>query len=225
MTATFITSTGTGIGKTFLTAGLVSYFRNQGKNVEAYKPVISGFDHSSPEASDTGILLSALGRPLSAEEIGRISPWRFAVPLSPNMAARKEGRAIDFQALVTYAGKCATSADVVLIEGVGGIMVPLDDHHTVLDWMLALRLPTLLVVGSYLGTISHTLSALDVLGRHGIDVRAIVVDETPDSTVAVEDTVATITQFAKKTEVVALPRLGNPSQHNAAFSLIGQRLG
>jgi len=225
MTAAFITSTGTGIGKTFLTAGLVSYFRDHGRDVEAYKPVISGFDPSAPEASDTGILLSALGRQLSADEIGRISPWRYAAPLSPNMAASKEGRAIDFQALVTYSRKCATSADVVLIEGVGGIMVPLDDHHTVLDWMLALRLPTLLVVGSYLGTISHTLSALDVLGRHGIDVRAIVVDETHDSTVPFADTVATITSFAPKIEVVALPRLESRCRHHPAFALIGQRLG
>jgi len=206
MTAVFITSTGTGIGKTFVTAGLVRYFKDNARSVEAYKPVISGFDPSAPEGSDTAVILSALGRGLTVEEIDRISPWRFAAPLSPNMAASKEGREIDFQALVTYSRKCAASADIALIEGVGGIMVPLDDHHTVLDWMLEIRLPTLLVVGSYLGTISHTLSALDVLERRGLEVRAIVVDETLDSPVALEDTVATIKQFARKIDVVALPR-------------------
>jgi len=224
MTGVFITSTGTGIGKTFLTAGLVRYFQENSQSVEAYKPVISGFDPSAPEASDTGVILSALGRRATEDEIDRISPWRFAAPLSPNMAAHKEGRTIDFQALVTYSHTCATSADVALIEGVGGIMVPLDDRHTVLDWMLELRLPTILVVGSYLGTISHTLSALDVLGRRGLEVRAIVVDETADSSVAFEDTVATIKQFAKNTDVVALPRMEDASQNHPAFAHIGQRL-
>lgn len=224
MTAVFITSTGTGIGKTFLTAGLVRYFRDQARSVEAYKPVISGFDVSAPEASDTGVILSALGRGVTEEEIDRISPWRFAAPLSPNMAASKEGREIDFQALVTYSRKCAASANIALIEGVGGIMVPLDGRHTVLDWMLEIRLPTLLVVGSYLGTISHTLSALDVLGRRGLKVQAIVVDETVGSSVAFEDTVAAIKQFAQQIDVIALPRLESASQKHPAFEQVGQRL-
>lgn len=217
MTAVFITSTGTGIGKTFLTAGLVRYFRDQARSVEACKPVISGFDPSAPEASDTGVILSE-------EEIDRISPWRFAAPLSPNMAASKEGREIDFQALVTYSRKCAASADIALIEGVGGIMVPLDGRHTVLDWMLETRLPTLLVVGSYLGTISHTLSPLEVLERRGLEVRAIVIDETVDSSVALEDTVAAIKQFAQQTDVVALPHLEGALQDHPAFAHIGRIL-
>jgi dethiobiotin synthetase len=224
MAAVFITSTGTGIGKTFLTAGLVRYFRDHARSVEAYKPVISGFDPSAPEASDTGAILSALGRGVTEVEIDRISPWRFAAPLSPNMAASKEGREIDFQALVTYSRKCAASADIALIEGVGGIMVPLDNRHTVLDWMVEIRLPTLLVVGSYLGTISHTLSALEVLERRGLEVRAIVIDETVDSSVALDDTVATINQFAQQTDVIALPHLEGASQDHPAFAHIGQRL-
>lgn len=224
MAAVFITSTGTGIGKTFLTAGLVRYFRDHARSVEAYKPVISGFDPSAPGASDTGVILSALGRGVTEEEIDRISPWRFAAPLSPNMAASKEGREIDFQALVTYSRECTAAADIALIEGVGGIMVPLDDRHTVLDWMLEIRLPTLLVVGSYLGTISHTLTALDVLERRGLEVRAIVVDETADSSVAFEDTVATIKQFAQQSDVVALPRLEGASHDHPAFADVGQRL-
>ena len=224
MTGVFITSTGTGIGKTFVTAGLARYFRGQGRSVEAYKPVISGFDPAAPEGSDTGIILSALGRGMTVEEIDRISPWRFAAPLAPNMAANKEGRTIDFQALVTYSRTCASSTDIALIEGVGGIMVPLNDRHTVLDWMVEIRLPTLLVVGSYLGTISHTLSALDVLERRGIEVRAIVVGESVDSSVAFEDTIATITQFAKNIAVVAMPRLEDASQDHPAFANMGQRL-
>ena len=224
MSAAFVTSTGTGIGKTFLTAGLVRYFRSRMRAVDAYKPVISGFDPAEAKASDTGMILSALGRPVTEEEIDRISPWRFAAPLSPNMAAAREMREIDFQALVTFSRDCAASADAVLIEGVGGIMVPLDDRHTVLDWMVEIRLPIVLVVGSYLGTLSHTLTALDVLRRYGVGVKAIVVDETTDSSVPFEETVATIIQFAQQTDVVALPRLEGVSRDHPAFADVGRRL-
>ena len=88
MSATFVTGTGTDIGKTFVTAGLIRHLRNQGRPVEAFKPVVSGFDAALPGLSDPAVLLAALRRASNLEEIARISPWRFAAPLSPDMAAR-----------------------------------------------------------------------------------------------------------------------------------------
>src|SRR6185312_4226156 len=101
------------------------------------------------------------GRPLSLDEITRISPWRFEAPLSPDMAARREGRAIDFDALVDFTR--STASPLTLVEGVGGVMVPLDEQHTTLDWMAAVGFPVMLVTGSYLGTLSHTLTAVGAL--------------------------------------------------------------
>ena len=92
----------------------------------------------------------------------------------------------------------------LLIEGVGGVMAPLDARHTVLDWMAALDIPLVLVAGSYLGTISHTLTALDSLYRRDMNVLAIIVSETPGSTVPLDDTVAAIARFADP--VIGLPR-------------------
>src|SRR5262249_35966981 len=152
VSAIFVTGTGTDVGKTFLSAALIRRWRAAGHTVAAFKPVVSGFDHATAQASDPGVLLGALECPLT--EIDAISPWRFAAPLSPDMAAAREGRALDFDAIVEFSRGVARSAESVLIEGVGGIMVPLDERHTVLDWMSALRLPVLLVAGSYLGTIS-----------------------------------------------------------------------
>ena len=94
----------------------------------------------------------------------------------------------------------ASSSDPLVIEGVGGLMVPLDQTHTVLDWMLALKSPAfvpLLVVGSYLGTISHTLTTLDVMRRNDLAPRAIVVSESLSNPVPLEETVETIARFAK----------------------------
>lgn len=214
MGALFVTSTGTGIGKTFVTAALVKHFRAQGRTVDAFKPVLSGFDPGNVESSDTGALLQALGRKLIQEEFDRISPWRFAASLSPDMAAAREDRHIDFDALVGFSKAAMQSAETVLIEGVGGIMVPLDEKHTVLDWMRALDVPITLVTGSYLGTISHTLSALDVLKHHRRDVRAIVISESEESPVALDETVASIARFAKPIEVIALPRLDGMPEHS-----------
>ncbi len=224
MTAVFVTATGTGIGKTFVTAGLLHHFRRQGRSVDAFKPVVSGFDPKMAETSDPGILLAALGRPINEEEVARISPWRFAAALSPDMAARQEDRTIDFSELVAFSKKAVATAEVTFIEGIGGIMVPLDARHTILDWMQELRCPVILVAGSYLGTISHTLTALDVLQSRKIRLRAVVIDETPDSSVSPEQTAGTIAQFAKTIPTIALPRLANAAEPHPAFARIAQAL-
>ena len=172
MAAYFVTSTGTDIGKTFVTAGLIRYLREAGQAVHALKPVVSGYDPSVVETSDPAVLLSALGRQVSADEVEAIAPWRFRAPLSPDLAAAREGRNIDFEQLIAFSRKAVDAeTGMLFIEGVGGIMVPLDAERTVLDWMAALQIPLLLVVGGYLGTISHTLTALDVLAHATFESR------------------------------------------------------
>ena len=226
MAGLFVTSTGTGIGKTFVSAGLIRYLRAEGRAVDAFKPVISGFDPAHVEESDTGILLSALGLPASEAQIERISPWRFAAPLSPDMAAAKEDRAVDFEALVDFSRSALTAAnDATIIEGVGGIMVPLDRGHTVLDWMKALDLPVLLVAGSYLGSLSHTLSAAAVLRQHGCKLAMIVVSESESSGVELDDTAGTVSRFVRDVGIVALPRKMSADDADAAFGFIADSCG
>jgi dethiobiotin synthetase len=205
MSAIFITGTGTDVGKTFVTSSLIRLFRRMGRAVDAIKPVVSGFDPQTAETSDPGILLEALGRPVTPEEIERISPWRYRAPLSPDLAASMERRRIDVGQVIAYCQEAAAQRqDVLLIEGAGGIMVPLDGQRTILDVMMALRLPLVLVTGSYLGSISHTLTALDSLFVREMNVLAVIVSETPGSTVPLAETVAAIGRFAEP--VIALPR-------------------
>jgi dethiobiotin synthetase len=202
----FVTGTGTDVGKTFITAALVRHLRNAGRHVDAFKPLMSGFDPANAEASDAGMLLSALGRSATADAIAHIAPWRFAAPLSPDLAAAAEGRSIDFGALVKVSREVADGRGTVFIEGVGGIMVPIDDDHTVLDWMCALRIPILVIAGSYLGTISHTLTALHVLAQRNLDIAAVVVSESTVPGASLDDTVATIARFAAPIDVIGVPR-------------------
>ncbi len=225
MAAYFVTSTGTDIGKTFVTAGLIRHLRGAGAAVDALKPVVSGYDSSTVETSDPAVLLKALGKPVSAAEVERIAPWRFRAPLSPDLAAAREKRGIDFTELIAF-GRRAVEAftGTLFIEGVGGIMVPLDDRRTVLDWMAALHIPVLLVVGGYLGTISHTLTAIDVLTQHRLRMAAIVVVESERNPVELADTVASIEHFSGGVAVIGLPRLPSGILDHPAFARIAALL-
>jgi dethiobiotin synthetase len=225
MTAIFITAAGTDVGKTFVAAGLIRLLRAREHAVDAIKPIISGFDPARAGDSDCGVLLRALGLPLSEEEIEDISPWRFAAALSPDMAARHEGKEIDFEQLIAFCETAIEEAEGdMLVEGVGGAMVPLDQKNTVLDWIASLDLPTLLVTGTYLGSISHTLTAYEVLDAEECDVPTIVVSESAGSHVPLFETVATIQRFLPAVEVIALPRLAVGEEH-PAFEQIATSCG
>ncbi len=205
MTAIFITATGTDVGKTFVVASLIRLLRQMGPTVDAIKPIVSGYDATLAAASDPGVLIGALGLPFSPEAVDRVSPWRFRAAVAPDLAARREGRSIDVDAVVAYCqGAIERRRDILLIEGVGGIMVPLDEHRTILDVMMTLRVPLILVTGSYRGTISHTLTALDSLFRRDLNVLATIVNETPGSSIPLGDVVASIGRFTDP--VIGLPR-------------------
>lgn len=222
MSAYFVTATGTDIGKTFVTAGLVRNLRAQKRRVDAMKPIVSGFSETNMRDSDPGKLLEALGLPINKQEIAKIAPWRFAAPLSPDMAAAREGKQIDFDALVKFCRDAiAATPGTLFIEGVGGIMVPLDQRYTVFHWMAALGLPVILVTGTYLGTLSHTLTALDALRGRRVKVQAIVVNESAGSDVPLADTVKSISNFAGETKVVPLARNADAAAFTTLMAVLG----
>jgi len=220
MSRIFITATGTGIGKTLVTSVLTRQLRAQGKTVRALKPVISGFTAETADASDTAELLRAMDRPVTPETIAEISPWRFAAPISPDMAAVREGRTIDFLKLIEFC-EAPVEADHVLIEGVGGAFVPLNDNHTVADWIAELSIPTLLVCGSYLGTLSHTIATLEALDNRRVAVTGIIISESPESPVPLAETQAALGRFVGTVEIACLPRLTDWNEAPDLTSLIG----
>lgn len=219
MPGVFITAIGTDAGKTFVTAGLIRTLRAKGRKVSALKPIVSGFDETDPKGSDPALLLEALGRDMTPAELDAISPWRFKAPLSPDMAARKEGRSINVEKVAGFCQAAIAGSDgLVLIEGVGGVMVPLDAHATVLDWMQSLALPVILVAGTYLGAVSHCLSALETLKTRNLLPRMIVVNESEGSTVTIGDTLETLSHFCEGVPMIALPRQKPGEFSSAAFS-------
>ena len=201
----FVTSSGTEIGKTYVSAMLTRELK-----ARAIKPLVSGLDEETFPGSDPAQLLAAMGEPVTWENAALVSRWRFKAALSPDMAAKREGRAIDFGELVAECVTAARRHDPLIVEGVGGLMVPLDGTHTVLDWMKALKAETglapLLVVGAYLGTISHTLTSLAVMRAENIAPRVIVVSEREPGPVPVGETAAAIARFAGGIPVRIAPR-------------------
>ena len=192
----FIAGTHTGVGKTLVTAALAHQ-----TGLRALKPVITGFDGLA--GSDTAILCDAMGIAPTLD----ISPFRFTAPLSPDIAAAREGRRIDLAALVAF---CRGD---VLVEGIGGVMTPLNERETVLDWIAALACPVVLVAGSYLGTLTHTLTAVESLRARGLAPNAVIVSESPEAPPLAE-TVATLRRFVEPVFVV--PRLDGPKPWKAA---------
>jgi dethiobiotin synthetase len=206
MTTVFVTSSGTNIGKTFVMQRLIAELALAGRRVRALKPIASGFDTARPEGSDSALLLRAQGLDVTTTTLDAVSPWRFAAPLSPDMAAAREHRSIPFDSLLAACRTVSDGSDVTLIEGVGGVMVPLDSQRTVLDWIAALGAPTLLVVGSYLGTLSHSLTAVTALQQRGIAIAGIVVSESEEQPVPAAETAATLACFVGPIPLRVLPR-------------------
>ncbi|MCX7896413.1 MAG: dethiobiotin synthase [Rhodocyclaceae bacterium] len=188
--AYFITATGTGLGKTWLTASLVRASRRRGLAMTALKPIMSGFDAASVEASDAGVLRAAGGAACALDEI---SPWRYAAPLAPDIAAAREGKCIPFDEVVAWCRRRIENAPgLVLIEGIGGVMVPLTERQTVLDWIAALDIPAILIGGTYLGAISHTLTALFALQTAGVRLSALIVNESAQDSVGIPTTLSSL---------------------------------
>lgn len=200
----FVAGTGTDLGKTHVGCALLEAARMRGMRVDAFKPVVSGFDPAAPETSDPARLAAALGRP---DAWADVSPRRYRAPLAPNLAARLEGDTLRMSEVVAdcRAWLASRDVDLALVEGAGGVMSPMTDDATNLDLMSTLGLPVLLVAGSYLGTASHLLTALEVVRARGLVVAAIVVSESPDAP-DLDQTVGMLRAFERQTPIIIAPR-------------------
>ena len=141
------------------------------------------------------MILRALGRPVDERSIAQVSPWRFSAALSPDMAAAREGKSVLLDDVAAFCGEAARRRGIVLVEGVGGVMSPIGRDFTNLDLIAALDVRVVLVAGTYLGTISHTLTACAALSARGRTPWAIVLSESDDGPVSPSETAQSIGRF------------------------------
>jgi len=203
----FITATGTDIGKTYVTVMLVRQLQDQGYRVRAIKPVISGFDRDDMANSDSGRLLKEMGQDITLENIAAISPWRYSPALPPHLAAEQAGRPIDLDNLAAFCQKQAEQElDFLLIEGVGGIMTPLNSHQTMIDLVGRLKCHCLLVTASSLGTLSHTLTAIDCIRQRKIILDGLVISESLQSYADLDTVTSDFEKIIPDISVKYIPR-------------------
>jgi dethiobiotin synthetase len=178
MAGLFITATGTEIGKTLVTASIAHQLRAAGKPVAAIKPIISGIDEADMSGTDTQIIADGLGRTLDADALNEISPFRYKAPLAPSMAAKLEGKTLNYDALIDTCKQVLSTNAFTLLEGVGGSFVPLTDAKQVAHWISDLSLNSVVVAGSYLGTLSHITATLEAMQARDLPVKALIISES-----------------------------------------------
>ena len=209
----FVAGSGTDVGKTYVTASLIGALRRRGDRVRACKPLASGLPPEDDPAfaeSDPAVLLAAQGLAVTPQTLDACSPWRFSAALSPDMAAAAEGRRVSLEQVVGWTrGVLAEPGfDHVLVEGVGGVMSPVTEDATCLDLAATLGSPVLLVCGTYLGAVSHGLTAVEALRARGLALAGVVVNESPGPSVPLEATQAAFRRFVGEVRLVGLRRNG-----------------
>jgi len=169
----FVTGTDTGIGKTVVTAALAAALRSEGWNVGVWKPVQSGEPIGSG-LSDAEKLVAGSGISDPPEEV---ASFTFRAPLAPSLAAKAEGVRLTMDMLYEAGQPLCSRYDAMLVEGAGGLAVPLTEDALLADWIAFLRMPVLIVARAGLGTVNHTLLTVSFLRQRGIDILGVVLNE------------------------------------------------
>jgi dethiobiotin synthetase len=200
----FVTGTGTDVGKTVVAAAICAALRARGERVAAFKPVVSGTaERAYPDWPPDHELLAAT----TGEDPADVSPAVFEAPLSPHLAAALAGQPLDPAVLRAAFDTRAATADTVVVEGVGGLLVPLTPDYLVRDLACDLGLPLVVAASPGLGTINHTLLTLESARAAALTVAGVVLTPWPDAPSAMEvDNRATIARLGG-VDVAALPTL------------------
>jgi len=171
----FITGTDTGVGKTFVTAGISAVLKEKGINVGVMKPVETGCPEGigGLEPQDT-IFLKRMAS--VNDELDLINPYRFKTPVAPSIASREIGQTIYLNKIKGCYEELASRHTIMLVEGIGGLLVPLNEKETVADLIKLLGLPVVVIVASRLGAINHTLLTVKYAQGYGIEVRGIILN-------------------------------------------------
>ncbi|MEC1627462.1 dethiobiotin synthase [Bacillus mojavensis] len=173
----FVTGTDTEVGKTVISSGLAALLRENKMDVGVFKPFLSGISRHHPN-SDTSLLKEMSQTSLSHEEI---TPFAFKEPLAPYVAGKLEGKAVKMQEVLRHWERIREKHECFIVEGAGGISVPLGEDFLVSHVMKALQLPLIIVARSHLGTINHTFLTVQYAKRMSLPIAGIVINGISDS--------------------------------------------
>jgi dethiobiotin synthetase len=198
----FVTGTGTEVGKTVIAAVLANALARKGEAVAVFKPAVTGLDE--PGETDHALLRRAAG---SQQSDDQIAPYRYGPPASPHLAAARAGEEIEPDRLCEAAQAAAASADVLVCEGVGGLLVPLSPTYLVRDFAAELGLPLVVAASPGLGTINHTLLTIEAARAADLDIAAVVLTPWPDEPTVIERSNRETIEALEAVDVEVLPRI------------------
>jgi dethiobiotin synthetase len=181
-----VTATDTEVGKTVIAGAIANYFLRQGARIAVSKPIATGCVHRREGwvSEDAEFLASCAD---ARFPLDLICPQRYREPLAPAVAADRAQQPLDWGAIDRSLQGMARESDVIVVEGIGGILVPLDKEHTTLDIARWLKLPTVVVARPNLGTINHTLMTLETLRRANVPIAGVVINRYPAESASVAE--------------------------------------
>lgn len=200
----FVTGTDTGIGKTYVSCLLLQVLTAQNKAVVGMKPIAAGSEHGQWQDVE---LLRAAGN----VEVPRdyLNPYALQMPIAPHIAAGQEGVAIEIAHIEQCYDRLARNADVVVVEGIGGFLVPINADETTADLARALNLSVLLVVGMRLGCVSHALLTVQAIQQTGLRLAGWVANCIDPDMLALEENITTLQQRINAPLLGKVPFSGN----------------
>lgn len=202
----FVTGTDTEVGKTVIAGAIADWFRRRGARVAVLKPAATGCVHRREGlVSEDAEFLAACAD--ARFPLDLICPQRYEEPLAPAVAAERAKRPLDWEAIDRSIRLMSAESDVMIVEGVGGILVPMDAKHTVLDLATWIGSPAVIVARPNLGTINHTLLTAGALRSAGVRVGGVVINRyrTDGATVAEETNPRSIEKWGKTSVLATVP--------------------
>lgn len=191
--ALFVSGTDTGVGKTYASLALMAHARMAGLSVVGLKPVASGClpGPRGPASEDACKLMAQASIRLPYQTV---NPWAFEAPIAPHLAASALGTRIEIAVVKESLARARSVADLVVVEGIGGWLVPLTETTTVADMVCELRLPVVLVIGMRLGCLSHALLTTESIAAHGVDLLGWIANELDPAMLALDQNVDALRQ-------------------------------
>ena len=202
----FITGTDTGIGKTWSTLALMQYFKNQGKTVLGMKPIASGCHTVDGCVRNEDALLLQKHASVSLP-YQDVNPYAFAPPVSPHIAAEQAGVEIELEQITQLYKRLKKQADIVLVEGVGGWLVPLNANQDIADLAEKLNLPVIVVVGMRLGCINQARMTFSALQKTGVKCQGWIASCVEQDMLMLDENIQTLCQSTEFPLLAVLPYL------------------
>ena len=212
--AIFVTGTDTEIGKTLVSAALLQAFQQQGMSCVGMKPVAAGAELRDGQLHNEDVdMLVAAANVKARQEL--VCPYLMQIPAAPHIVARLENVEIDLAHIIASYQQLHAQADAVVVEGVGGFCVPLNDDITTADMAQALQLPVILVVGMRLGCINHALLTVEAIAARGLVLAGWVANTVDAGMLYPEENIAALRARIAAPMLGHIPRLNVPDHEKA----------